>query len=107
MNTARGGSATDPENTDTRKGCATAAERQAPGWIATGERMPGKEDVDPAGCVLAWHEDNGCMVVYHAFVKSNRLYTHWQRLPDGPKDGGNDGKQSAAPHDDAADHGKK
>ena len=101
MDTAQHDPAADPNQHG--KDVPTAAGR----WVPTKERLPTKEELDPADCVLAWHEQNGCMVVNHTLLLTNRYYTHWQVLPDRPKDGGEYGKPGTAPHDDAADNAKE
>jgi len=62
------------------------------GWISRQTRLPTKEDADPHGCVLAWHEYNGAVVAGNynyetpgwKRVCENACYTHWMRLPGRP-----------------------
>lgn len=62
------------------------------GWISREERLPGPEDGDAQGCVLAWHEYNGASVAGNwnyanpgwRAVRENAYFTHWMRLPPRP-----------------------
>lgn len=66
------------------------------GWISREERLPGPEDGDAQGCVLAWHLFNGTMVAGTAHiygycetpgwqrVRECEFFTHWQKTPGAP-----------------------
>ena len=57
------------------------------GWIASADRLPGREDANIMNCVLARHEYDGIMVTgWHRFGHEKRL-THWMRTPAPPEDG--------------------
>lgn len=53
-------------------------------WIPTEERMPAQADGDSQGCVLAYHEYQGVLVMGWHRVRDNRFVKAWARTPDGP-----------------------
>lgn len=53
-------------------------------WIRTTDRMPTQQDADDFGCVIAWHEMGGLMVMGWHRVAENRFIVAWAPTPEGP-----------------------
>ena len=49
------------------------------------ERLPMRCEADAQGCVLVWHEFNGCMLYSWDRITHNRFITHWMVLPGRPE----------------------
>ena len=64
-------------------------------WIDKRERLPGAEDTDPTGCVLAWQIYNGIMITGPQNVAESPYITHWLPALEGPqKEQAQNGTQS-------------
>lgn len=55
-------------------------------WIDKRERMPELDEIDPTGCVLAWHVYNGAMITGTQNVDENPYITHWLPALAGPEE---------------------
>lgn len=53
-------------------------------WRRTADGLPGREDADAQGCVLAYSELSGYQVVRWDLIGMDRMYTRWTRLPGKP-----------------------
>lgn len=54
-------------------------------WIPIAEHKPTPEDADEQGCVIAWHEYQGAMVLHVHNVRNFGAYiTHWMHTPAPP-----------------------
>ena len=55
-------------------------------WIDKRERLPELDEIDPTGCVLAWHVYNGMMITGAQNVGENPYITHWLPALAGPEE---------------------
>ena len=54
-------------------------------WVPVSERMPAEADADVQGCVLAWHEYQGVIVLHiHNMTNFGTFITHWMPTPAAP-----------------------
>ena len=69
----------------TQSGAADKADDAVMHWIPVSERMPTEADADRQGCILAWHEYQGVIVLHiHNMTNFGRFITHWMPTPAAP-----------------------
>ena len=54
------------------------------GWRKIKEHPIQASDADEQGCVLAWHEYNGCIITEWHWAEDNSLVKWWMPLPEAP-----------------------
>lgn len=69
----------------TQSGAADKADDAVTQWIPAAEHMPTEADADKQGCVLAWHEYQGVIVLHiHNMTNFGTFITHWMPTPAPP-----------------------
>ena len=57
------------------------------GWISKNSRKPTRKDCDAQGCILAWHQYQGCCLVsLDNFKRFGNFYSHWMPTTGKPED---------------------